>query len=80
MERFSRTAPTILSILFLTCATWSSAQVSTRIADSPESVCPLLPGAQTPDSVVRDLDGKVQSLKDLISEKPTVLIFFRGGW
>lgn len=74
------TASTTLSILLLFCAPAAAAEFPGRIADSPDSVCPLLPGTQVPDSSVQDLQGNPVSLRSLALEKPAVLIFFRGGW
>ena len=50
------------------------------IADSPETVTPLLIGAHVPDVAVQALDGHSQSLVTITAGKPTVLVFYRGGW
>lgn len=49
-------------------------------AQSAEQVSPVLTGTQIPDVTVRNSEGKQISLNSLIQEKPTVLIFYRGGW
>lgn len=42
---------------------------------------PLQVGASMPaDSVVQTVDGKSFDLNAAVAEKPTVLIFYRGGW
>jgi peroxiredoxin len=41
---------------------------------------PLTVGAAIPDVTLRTEDDKEVSLRKLVSEKPTVLIFYRGGW
>jgi hypothetical protein len=51
-----------------------------RVAEGPEAVRPLLPGARIPDLSVQDLEGRPVNLEELVAEKPTVLVFFRGGW
>ncbi len=51
-----------------------------RVPESAEAVCPLLPGLKIPDSIVQDVDGRPVSLRDLVAQRPTVLVFFRGGW
>lgn len=48
-------------------------------AADANAVCPLLPGMSVPDVAVTDLDGAVVSLASL-AQKPTVIIFYRGGW
>lgn len=47
---------------------------------SAQDVHPLGVGAQVPDGTLMTLKGKEVSLQALIAQKPTVLIFYRGGW
>lgn len=54
--------------------------MSEQVADSPEQIQPLLIGTKTPQVKLSTVDGKTVQLKDLISKKPTVLVFYRGGW
>ncbi len=49
------------------------------IAEKAEDVQPLKVGDSIPDGTVKTMDGKEVSLRSLI-QKPTVLIFYRGGW
>jgi peroxiredoxin len=37
-------------------------------------------GEAIPDAMVRDEQGREVSLRDLVDGKPTVLVFYRGGW
>lgn len=43
-------------------------------------ICPLLIGEKAPGIVLSDANGKPDSLFIIFSKKPTVLIFYRGGW
>ena len=52
----------------------------TQIADTAENVTPLLIGQTAPNSTLQTVDGDPVSLKALTMQKPTVLIFYRGGW
>ena len=47
---------------------------------SPGEIHPLLIGAQAPEATLHSADGTAVGLSDLLSEKPTILIFYRGGW
>ncbi len=47
---------------------------------SAEETHPLQAGGPMPDATVREIDGKTVSLRSLVEGKPTVLIFYRGGW
>ena len=51
-----------------------------QVAETATEISPLLIGETIPDVEVSTLDGKVVKTSALISEKPTVLIFYRGGW
>jgi peroxiredoxin len=67
-----------LCLLILTLHT--HALDRTQIADTAENVTPLLIGQTAPNSTLQTVDGDPVSLKALTMQKPTVLIFYRGGW
>ena len=67
-----------LSILFL--ASPVSALDRTQIADSADNVTPLLIGQNAPNSTLQTVEGDTVSLKAFTMQKPTVVIFYRGGW
>jgi peroxiredoxin len=50
------------------------------LAPNPESAKPLAVDAKAPSASVVALDGHAIDLGQAIAGKPTVLIFFRGGW
>jgi peroxiredoxin len=52
----------------------------TAVAKSAAEVVPLKLGAVAPNSQLVSLEGKQVSLKHVLGGKPTVLIFYRGGW
>jgi len=41
---------------------------------------PLRTGAAIPAARLTDFDGKATTLKAVLGGKPTVLVFYRGGW
>jgi peroxiredoxin len=51
-----------------------------KIAEDAEDVTPLLIGQKMPNTTLQTVDGDPVSLKALVMQKPTVLIFYRGGW
>ena len=51
-----------------------------QIPENPEDISPLLIGESLPDSDLLDENGAVVSLNEIIKSKPTVLVFYRGGW
>lgn len=52
----------------------------TVIADKAENITPILNGATAPNVTVKTADGSPVSLKALVMQKPTIVIFYRGGW
>ncbi|WP_089897846.1 peroxiredoxin-like family protein [Chitinophaga arvensicola] len=46
----------------------------------PEDISPLLIGEQIPAMVLPDKDGNLFNVNKAVMEKPTILVFYRGGW
>lgn len=69
----------LLPIVFFALINFVLAQES-EAAKSATEICPILNGQQIPDVTVTTLDDTQKNLRELVSEKPTVLIFYRGGW
>lgn len=66
---------------FLTLMQFSvSASSVDKIAATADEVRPLLNGQILPDVNLYDLNDKPVSLKSIVSQQPTVIIFYRGGW
>ncbi len=51
-----------------------------RVAASAQEVEPLGVGERAPAVTLLDPDGREVALAALWSEKPVVLVFYRGGW
>ncbi len=51
-----------------------------KVPSSPEDIMPLAVGDALPITVLYDADGNQFDLASAISAKPTILIFYRGGW
>jgi len=49
-------------------------------AASADQVSPLLIGARAPALILKQSDGSAFDLGDAMASKPTILIFYRGGW
>ena len=49
-------------------------------APSAEEIKPLSAGAKVPELTLQTADNKSFDLNESIRNKPTVLIFYRGGW
>lgn len=73
MKRISKT---ICLLCFLAFTNALQAQIPTQAED----ISPLLIGETIPNASLIDAEGTQYQLFDMIDEKPTVLIFYRGGW
>ncbi len=51
-----------------------------QLAERAEDVHPLLPGSEAPSAEVQRLDGSAVDFRRLLEGKPTLLVFYRGGW
>ena len=58
----------------------STAAAGLKYADSAEAVKPLGVGAFVPDVSLTTLKGETVGLKQALAGKPTILVFYRGGW
>jgi peroxiredoxin len=67
------------SILGILCF-WCSTSVSAQVPENAEDICPLLIGESIPKATLQDSEGKQVELSKLLGNKPTVLVFYRGGW
>jgi peroxiredoxin len=54
--------------------------VSAQLAEKAEDISPLLIGETVPDAVLKSTDSSDQSFLSILSDKPTVVLFYRGGW
>lgn len=51
-----------------------------QIREKAEDVTPLLNGATIPNVTVKTADGSPVSLQAMLMQKPSVIVFYRGGW
>jgi peroxiredoxin len=68
-------APLLLALVLLATPTMAA-----DVPDDPKDVAPLPVGASIPDVTVRKPDGSDRRIDPDTLLKPTVLIFYRGGW
>jgi peroxiredoxin len=50
------------------------------IPGKPEDISPLLVGETIPDVTLVTMAGQPVNLKAEVAKKPTLLVFYRGGW
>lgn len=69
-----------LLLRFAACVLLSASFARAALAPTAEDAHPLALGKKAPDAAVTGLNGATVKLHDAIAGKPTILIFFRGGW
>ncbi|WP_026376348.1 peroxiredoxin-like family protein [Aestuariibacter salexigens] len=70
----------IATLLVLFLCSNAHALDRTQIADSADNVTPLLNGQNIPNTTLKTADGSPVSLHALTMQKPSIVIFYRGGW
>jgi peroxiredoxin len=71
----------LISLVILSCMFFSCYAVErSEIAPDAEQITPLLNGQFVPDVILQTSFGKDISLKMLVEAKPSVILFYRGGW
>lgn len=78
-----RTLPVALLFAFalpLLAEVASSQTNAQAIPSSAQDVHPLLIGATVPDSHLKTADGHAFALRQQTTAKPTIIVFYRGGW
>ena len=63
-----------ISLLFIGCTN----QLSIPLV--AEDISPILIGEKLPNANFQNAEGEYVQLKAVLEEKPTVLVFYRGGW
>lgn len=76
---FKTLSKTILTLVVIALFT-SAFRLGDPVPQKPEDVSPLLIGETIPEVTLKGVDNKEVDLKGLVAKKPTVLIFYRGGW
>ena len=64
----------LITLLFTGC---SNQQAIPLVA---EDISPILIGEKLPNANFQNAEGKSVQLRTILEEKPTVLVFYRGGW
>jgi peroxiredoxin len=69
-----KTGFSVITILFVVTTTMA------QLPEKAEDISPLLYGETMPDATLVDTEGDGHQLYSLIKEKPSILLFYRGGW
>jgi len=89
-KKFTQYAVSACLALILMHGATKAGTSSLRITDTslvkytipavPTDISPLLIGESIPSVVIPDAGGKSYNLNNSVSKKPTILVFYRGGW
>ncbi len=70
----------LLALTLMVVASTSAQAYEGSPAAWPTETCPIQAGELLPSAMVTAADGSAVDLAESVSEKPTLLVFFRGGW
>lgn len=73
-------AMAMLMFAFIAGASNAYALERSTIAEDADSVTPLLNGQVAPKTTLKMADGSPVSLQALTMQKPSIVLFYRGGW
>jgi len=79
-DRFKMEIMKTLIVIWILVFAGVSCTSYSQLPKNPEDVQPLKVGQTIPDVNIKTIDGQQISLKVLIHKKPTILVFYRGGW
>ncbi len=71
---------TFVAVAFTAVCLLPASSADDMAAPSADKIRPLLIGATVPSVTLATGDAKVVELGDVLSRKPTVVVFYRGGW
>ncbi len=84
MSKEGRISTTALTITLLLCAFLAEGAgkdpKSEKLPDAAEKIRPLLIGAKVPALLLRNADGSSFDLNATMARRPTIVVFYRGGW
>jgi hypothetical protein len=59
---------------------WAQTPGERPVPGAPDQICPLPLGSLFPALTLETVAGKPFDLSAALKAKPTILIYFRGGW
>lgn len=68
------------TIINLLLASFTGFSLFGQLPEKAEDISPLLIGETIPEAELKSPDAGSHKLLTIIGEKPTVLLFYRGGW
>ena len=66
--------------LVFMCILFAAGIVNAQLPEKAEDISPLLTGEMLPEAVLKSPDGSEHRFSELLKEKPSVVLFYRGGW
>ncbi len=70
----------VILLIMIAITSFPEAKINDDVPESANDIMPLLIGSDVPEVIVKSIEGLEVNLREEILKKPTVLIFYRGGW
>lgn len=69
-----------MKINFLLLILFTVSSLTAQVPEKAEDISPLLIGETLPDTKLLNTDGVEVNLQNILKQKLSVLVFYRGGW
>jgi hypothetical protein len=70
----------VVASVVLNCARVQAGSDFRVVPNDAQAVQPILAGQTFPQSALKGVDGSAVDVSALLAEKPSVVVFYRGGW
>jgi len=67
-------------LLFIAVLVLTAYSMQAQVAENATEIRPLLIGDSVPDLAIISAEGHREKLPAIVNAKPSVLLFYRGGW
>lgn len=66
-------------VCFFVSFVWADSDAE-RVAEDASDIRPIMVGQQLPELTLKNVNGEAVNLNKRVEQRPSVLIFYRGGW
>lgn len=70
----------LMCVMFLLAVSQWGLALGTSVPNDASKTCPIKVGESIPALTLKDLSGKPFDINKAIADKPSIIIFYRGGW
>ena len=69
-----------MKYLLISILVFIGLRAESQVAEKAEDISPLLISEKVPSLPITSTEGYTALLTDIVAKKPTIILFYRGGW